>query len=312
MATNFPAYNGIRNGTVIWQKTAHREQERWVYMNKRMYAIGMLTMVGVLAAACGKVESGSDTASTHDTASQSSTAVSSDTSSLDSTAESSDTSETIATSEHLADPYFAIFAGKHYVMTYHYAAFTGERVEDWTITAAIDGDNKAVIMTGPDMDINYLTIDGQAYEIDNLNKTVTIKESQDSSADAGSDTNGIIAVPPFKDAGITYAGSGEQDGLVYEEYYATNGDRMFYYFEGTVLKRIRSASGENTITMDVSGSKRDRCHRTILSYRTTMKCFLRKEQSKTAQSPSRLENALFFAANKITDGNSLKLAHRSG
>ena len=217
-------------------------------MNKRMYAIEMLMMVGLFAAACGKAETGSETASTHDTASQSSAAVSSDTSSLESTAESSDTSET---SEHLADPYFAIFAGRHYVMEYHYAAFTGERVEDRTLTVAIDGDNKATIITGPDMDINYLKVDGQAYEIDNLNKTVTIKGSPDAGADSGSDTNGIIAVPPFKDAGITYVGSREEDGLTYEEYYATNGDRMFYYFEGTVLKRIRSASGENTVIMDV-------------------------------------------------------------
>lgn len=214
-------------------------------MNKWMYAIGMLTVVGLLAACGGQqVESDSETASIDDTASQSSLAVSSDTSSLESAAESSDTSEK---NELLADPYFAIFEGRQYVMTYHYAAFTGERVEDWTITAAVDGDDQAVIMTGPDRDINYLTVDGQAYEIDNLNKTVTIKESPD----AGSDTSGIITVPPFKDAGITYAGSGEQDGLVYEEYYATNGDRMFYYFEGGILKRIRSASGENTITMDV-------------------------------------------------------------
>jgi hypothetical protein len=220
-------------------------------MNKRMYAIGMLTMVGLFAAACGKAQSGSDVASTYDTASQSSPIVSSETSSLDSTAEPPETSDTSATSEHLADRYFAIFAGKHYVMTYHYAAFRGGRVEGWTITAAIDGDNKAVIMTGPDMDINYLTLDGQVYEVDNLKKTVTIKESPDASGDSESDTNGIIAVPPFKDAGITYAGNGEQDSLVYEEYYATNGDRMFYYFDGDVLKRIRSASGENTITMDV-------------------------------------------------------------
>jgi len=215
-----------------------------IEMDKRIYALGMLTMVGLLAAACGQVGSGSDTASTYDTANQSSTAESLDTSSLESTVESSDMSET---NELLADPYFAIFEGKNYVLKYNYTTFTGEKVEGRSMTVAVDGAAKAIRISGDDTDTTYLTLDGQAYEADNLNKTVTIKESPD----AGSDTSGIIAVPPFKDAGITYAGSGEQDGLVYEEYYATNGDRMFYYFEDTVLKRIRSASGENTTTMDV-------------------------------------------------------------
>ena len=85
--------------------------------------------------------------------------------------------------------------------------------------------------------------------VDHLNRTIARNESADPSEEAKDDA--IIEAPPFKDVGSTYVGSWEEQGLIYEEYYTAIGDRMFYYFEGDVLKRIRSTSGENEFILDV-------------------------------------------------------------
>jgi hypothetical protein len=214
-------------------------------MKRRIALIGTVTAIAVFSAACGQDGAASDESSSITTSSQSEAVEST----AGSDSQSSVETDTSIASIRLADQYFAIFASKQYVAQYHFQEFTGDQLEDRSMTVAVDGADKAIRISGENTDTTYLTLDGLAYQIDHLNRTIARNESADLSEEAEDD--GIIEAPPFKDIGSTYVGSWEDENLIYEEYYAANGDRMFYYFEGDVLKRIRSTSGENEFNLDV-------------------------------------------------------------
>lgn len=214
-------------------------------MKRKIALIGTLTAIAIFSAACGQDGAASDESSSVIASSQSEAIESS----MGSDSESAAEADTSIASIHLADPYFAIFASKQHVAQYHYQEFTGNQLEDRSMTVAVDGADKAIRISGENTDTTYLTLDGQAYVVDHLNRTIARNESADPSGETADD--GIIAAPPFKDVGSTYVGSWDDQGFIYEEYYTANGDRMFYYFEGNVLKRIRSTSGENEFNLDV-------------------------------------------------------------
>lgn len=216
-------------------------------MKRKIVLMGTLTAIAVLSAACGLVDEG--TASDESTSGAASSQSERIESTTGSDSQSSAEADTSISSIHLADPYFAIFASRQYVAQYHYREFTGNQLEDRSMTVAVDGADQAIRISGKGTDTTYLTLDGLAYVVDHLNRTVARNESADPAGKAEDD--GIVAAPPFKDIGSTYVGSWEDQGLIYEEYYAANGDRMFYYFDGNLLKRIRSTSGENEFNLDV-------------------------------------------------------------
>ena len=216
-------------------------------MRRKIALMGILTAIAVLFAACGLVDerTASDESSSVIASSQSETVEST----VGSGSETSVEADTSIPSTHLADPYFAIFAGRQYVAQYHYREFTGSQLEDRALTVAVAGADQAIRISGENTDTTYLTLDGQAFAVNHLDRTIARNESADSAEEPEDD--GIIAAPPFKDIGSIYVGSWQDEDLIYEEYYTANGDRMFYYFEGNVLKRIRSASGENEFNLDV-------------------------------------------------------------
>ena len=214
-------------------------------MKRKIALIGTLTAIAIFSAACGQDGAASDESSSVIASSQSEAIESTAGSDSESAAEA----YTSIASIHLADSYFAIFASRQYVAQYHYQEFTGNQLEDRLMTVAVDGADQAVRISEENTDTTYLTLDGQAYVVDHLNRTIARNESEDPAGETADD--GIIEAPPFKDIGSTYVGSWDDQGFIYEEYYTANGDRMFYYFEGEVLKRIRSTSGENEFNLDV-------------------------------------------------------------
>ena len=209
--------------------------------------MGILTAIAVLFAACGLVDerTASDESSSVVASSQSETVEST----VGSGSETSVEADTSIPSTHLAEPYFAIFASEQYGAQYYNQEFTGDQIEDRSMTVVVAGADQAIRISGEHTNTTYLTLDGQAFAVDHLDRTIARNESADSAEEPEDD--GIIAAPPFKDIGSIYVGSWQNEDLIYEEYYTANGDRMFYYFEGNVLKRIRSASGENEFNLDV-------------------------------------------------------------
>ena len=215
-------------------------------MRRKIALMGTLTAIDVLFAACGlDGTTASDESSSVVASSQSETVEST----VGSGSETSVEADTSIPSTHLAEPYFAIFASEQYVAQYYYQEFTGDQIEDRSMTVVVAGADQAIRISGEHTNTTYLTLDGQAFVVDHLDRTIARNESADPAEEPEDDD--IIAAPPFKDIGSTYVGNWQDEDLIYEEYYAANGDRMFYYFEGNVLKRIRSASGENEFNLDV-------------------------------------------------------------
>ena len=191
-------------------------------MRRKIALMGILTAIAVLFAACGLVDerTASDESSSVVASSQSETVEST----VGSGSETSVEADTSIPSTHLAEPYFAIFASKQYVAQYYYQEFTGDQIEDRSMTVAVAGADQAIRISGENTDTTYLTLDGQAFAVDHLDRTIARNESADSAEEPEDDD--IIAAPPFKDIGSTYVGNWQDEDLIYEEYYAANGDRQ--------------------------------------------------------------------------------------
>ncbi|WP_319995426.1 hypothetical protein [Trichococcus shcherbakoviae] len=144
-------------------------------MKRKITLIGTMTAIAVFSAACGLVDEG--TASDESLSVAASSQSEPIESTVGSNSEESAEADTSIASTHLADPYFAIFASKQYVAQYHFREFTGNQLEDRSMTVAFDGEDEALRISGEGTDITYLTLDGLAYVVDHLNQTIARNES---------------------------------------------------------------------------------------------------------------------------------------
>ena len=123
-------------------------------MRRKIALMGILTAIAVLFAACGLVDerTASDESSSVIASSQSETVEST----VGSGSETSVEADTSIPSTHLADPYFAIFAGRQYVAQYHYREFTGSQLEDRALTVAVAGADQAIRISGENTDTTMM------------------------------------------------------------------------------------------------------------------------------------------------------------
>ena len=122
-------------------------------MRRKIALMGILTAIAVLFAACGlDGTTASDESSSVVASSQSETVESI----VVSGSESSVEADTSIPSTHLAEPYFAIFASKQYVAQYHYQEFTGDQIEDRSMTVAVAGADQAIRISGEHTDTTMM------------------------------------------------------------------------------------------------------------------------------------------------------------
>ena len=122
-------------------------------MKRKFAVIGMLTAIAALFAACGlDGTTASDESSSVIVSSQSETVESI----VGSGSESSVEADTSIPSTHLAEPYFAIFASKQYVAQYYYQEFTGDQIEDRSMTVAVAGADQAIRISGEHTDTTMM------------------------------------------------------------------------------------------------------------------------------------------------------------
>ena len=95
-----------------------------------------------------------------------------------------------------------------------------------------------------------LLMDGNTYMIDHVSKTVIVMPQ--------TMTEGDEALPEIPESSepvevddIEYIGSGEEDGLVYEEYRTASGTQIFYYFDGSDLKKIKTIDESFESVMEI-------------------------------------------------------------
>lgn len=143
----------------------------------------------------------------------------------------------------LSGTYVEMMKNNEYLMTYKTTMDFDGLLEEIEATVAVIDDDMAMTSSGQDFESTIIMKDDTVYMVDHAGKTVT------SWAQAGEDM-GVMETGAIDTEGITYIGSGKEDGLVYEEY-STADSNVKYYFDGKELVKIATTVEGQTIVMEI-------------------------------------------------------------
>ena len=205
-------------------------------------------LVGLFLASCNQAQETSEEESSSQTPAQSSAAAS---------ATSSDTQKTTADSTEVGDRlgklskgYIDILeSGTYYMAFRSTTTIEGEVMESETMMT-VSGDRTSIHSKSADTDTTIVMMDGNTYMIDHASKTVIVMPQ---TTTEGEET--LPEIPessePVEVDDIEYIGSGKEDGLVYEEYRTASGTQIFYYFDGSDLKKIKTIDESFESVMEI-------------------------------------------------------------
>lgn len=149
----------------------------------------------------------------------------------------------------LSGAYVDMMKNNEYLMTYKTTMdFEGQPAEI-EATIAVMGDDMVMTSNGQGFESTIIMKGDTVYMVDHAGKTVT-SWAQSEEGMGGMETGAIDT------DGITYLGSGKEDGLVYEEYSAVDSN-VKYYFDGKELVKIATAMGGQTIVMEILEMSKD-------------------------------------------------------
>lgn len=191
-------------------------------------------MASLFLASCNQTqETAEDESSTQATAQSSSAA---DTTSSDKENASAESTEIGDRLGKLSKSYIEIMESGNYYMAFRSTTtFEGEMMESETMMT-VSGDRTAMQSKSADTETAMVMMDGNIYMIDHVSKTVIVMPQTTAEGDETLPEMPESSEPVEVDD-IEYIGSGEEDGLVYEEYRIEGGTQIFYYFDGSNLKK---------------------------------------------------------------------------
>lgn len=194
-------------------------------------------LASLFLASCNQTqETAEDESSTQATAQSSSAA---DTTSSDKENASAESTEIGDRLGKLSKSYIEIMESGNYYMAFRSTTtFEGEMMESETMMT-VSGDRTAMQSKSADTETEMVMMDGNIYMIDHVSKTVIVMPQTTAEGDETLPEMPESSEPVEVDD-IEYIGSGEEDGLVYEEYRTEGGTQIFYYFDGSNLKKIKT------------------------------------------------------------------------
>ena len=194
-------------------------------------------LASLFLASCNQTqETAEDESSTQATAQSSSAA---DTTSSDKENASAESTEIGDRLGKLSKSYIEIMESDNYYMAFRSTTtFEGEMMESETMMT-VSGDRTAMQSKSADTETAMVMMDGNIYMIDHVSKTVIVMPQTTAEGDETLPEMPESSEPVEVDE-IEYIGSGEEDGLVYEEYRTEGGTQIFYYFDGSNLKKIKT------------------------------------------------------------------------
>lgn len=194
-------------------------------------------LASLFLASCNQTqETAEDESSTQATAQSSSAA---DTTSSDKENASAESTEIGDRLGKLSKSYIEIMESGNYYMAFRSTTtFEGEMMESETMMT-VSGDRTAMQSKSADTETAMVMMDGNIYMIDHVSKTVIVMPQTTAEGDETLPEMPESSEPVEVDD-IEYIGSGEEDGLVYEEYRNEGGTQIFYYFDGSDLKKIKT------------------------------------------------------------------------
>ena len=194
-------------------------------------------LASLFLASCNQTqETAEDESSTQATAQSSSAA---DTTSSDKENASAESTEIGDRLGKLSKSYIEIMESGNYYMAFRSTTtFEGEMMESETMMT-VSGDRTAMQSKSADTETAMVMMDGNIYMIDHVSKTVIVMPQTTAEGDETLPEMPESSEPVEVDE-IEYIGSGEEDGLVYEEYRTEGGTQILYYFDGSDLKKIKT------------------------------------------------------------------------
>ena len=194
-------------------------------------------LASLFLASCNQTqETAEDESSTQATAQSSSAAVTTSCDKENASAESTEIGDRLG---KLSKSYIEIMESGNYYMAFRSTTtFEGEMMESETMMT-VSGDRTAMQSKSADTETAMVMMDGNIYMIDHVSKTVIVMPQTTAEGDETLPEMPESSEPVEVDD-IEYIGSGEEDGLVYEEYRTEGGTQIFYYFDGSDLKKIKT------------------------------------------------------------------------
>jgi len=194
-------------------------------------------LVSLFLASCNQAQETTEEESSSQETAQSSSSAS--TASSDTAATSAESTEVGDRLGKLSKSYIDIMeSGTYYMAFRSTATIEGEVMESETMMS-VSGDRTAMHSKSAETDTAMVMMDGKIYMVDHISKTVIVMPQTTTEGDET-----LPEIPetsePVEVDDIEYVGSGEEDGLVYEEYRTASGTQIFYYFDGSDLKKIKS------------------------------------------------------------------------
>ncbi len=136
----------------------------------------------------------------------------------------------------LSAAYVDMMKNGNYLMKYKANMEVEGQTTTVEATIAVSGEKTAVSSTTEGYQSKAITMDDKLYMVDDNSKTVIVMKAQPTETSEGINTEGI-----------TYVGSGTEDGLAYEEY-STSDSTIKYYFDGKDLVKIKLISEDAVVT----------------------------------------------------------------
>ena len=194
-------------------------------------------LISLFLASCNQTQETSEEESSSQATAQSSSAASTASSETEeASVESTEVGDRLG---KLSKSYIEIMESGNYYMAFRTTTTVeGEMMEAETMMT-VSGDRTAMHSKSAETDTVMVMMDGNIYMIDHASKTVIVMPQ--------TTTEGEEILPEIPESSepvevddIEYVGSGEEDGLVYEEYRTESGTQIFYYFDGSDLKKIKT------------------------------------------------------------------------
>ena len=194
-------------------------------------------LASLFLASCNQTqETAEDESSTQATAQSSSAAVTTSSDKENASGESTEIGDRLG---KLSKSYIEIMESGNYYMAFRSTTtFEGEMMESETMMT-VSGDRTAMQSKSADTETAMVMMDDNIYMIDHVSKTVIVMPQTTAEGDETLPEMPESSEPVEVDD-IEYIGSGEEDGLVYEEYRTEGGTQIFYYFDGSDLKKIKT------------------------------------------------------------------------
>lgn len=143
----------------------------------------------------------------------------------------------------LSAAYVDMMEDNEYLMSYKATMdFEGQSME-MEATVAAAGDDVAMTTSGEGFESTMIIKGDKIHMVDHGSKTVTSWAQTQDPMDS-------METGTFDAEGITYIGSGEEDGFIFEEYSTLDGS-VKYYFNGKELAKIAVTTEGQTMMMEI-------------------------------------------------------------